>query len=89
LILSPQNGADFVLRDDAPVEHQRILLEASASNIIQELYWFVDGELLITCKPEESQFYYPKVGKHKIACVDSDGNSSAVTIFINASDDSS
>jgi len=89
LILSPQNGADFVLRDEAPVEHQRILLEASASNIIQELYWFVDGELLITCKPEESQFYYPKVGKHKIACVDSDGNSSTVTIFINASDDSS
>ena len=83
LILSPQSGANFVLREDAPIGHQRILLEASASNMINQLFWFVDGELIVTCKPDERPFYYPRPGKHKIVCMDSEGNASSVTININ------
>jgi len=83
VILSPQNTSSFVLQKYVPVEHQRILLKASVSNTIKQLFWFVDGELLTKCAPHDDQFYYPTLGNHKIACMDNEGNSSTVQISIN------
>lgn len=82
VILSPDNHAAFVLQNHAPIEHQKILLDASVSNSINKLYWFIDGEFFVKCAPHEKQFYSPVSGKHKISCMDNEGNSSSVEITI-------
>ncbi|MFH1514342.1 MAG: penicillin-binding protein 1C [bacterium] len=82
IINSPLNFSSFILRKNVPLEHQKILLEASVSNTKNNLFWFVDGELLSQNSPDKNQFYYPKIGKHKITCMDNDGFSSFVTIEI-------
>jgi penicillin-binding protein 1C len=84
VILSPSSGARFIVRQGVPTEHQRILLEASTSNMTDQIFWFVDSELFATCSPDERQFYNPSVGRHKIMCMDAEGNASTVTIFINS-----
>jgi len=80
VIVSPQG--DYYLREDAPLEHQKILLDASVSNNVRELFWFVDGKLLASGPPPEKHFYYPQRGRHHIVCMDSEGRHSAVNINI-------
>lgn len=82
IIVSPQGDSPFYLRDDAPVEHQKILLEASVSNTVNRIYWFIDGSLYAECVPGKKQFFFPTRGAHEIACVDDEGNSSKVKIQI-------
>jgi penicillin-binding protein 1C len=82
IIVSPQGDSPFYLRDDAPVEHQKILLEASVSNTVNRIYWFIDGSLYAECIPGEKQFFFPTRGSHEISCVDDEGNSSKVKIQI-------
>ena len=82
IILSPDDHSAFVLQNHTPIEHQKILLDASVSNSINKLYWFIDGELFAKCAPHEKQFYSPRLGKHKISCMDNEGNSSSVEITI-------
>ena len=82
IINSPLNQSSFILRKNVPSQHQKILLDASVSNTKNNLFWFVDGELLSQNSPDKEQFYFPTIGKHKITCMDNEGNSSSVTIEI-------
>lgn len=83
VIVSPAHNTRFFLRADAPLERQRILLDASVPNTVDTVYWFVDGELYASGDPDEKTFYTPQPGSHKIACVDTAGRSSEVTIQVN------
>jgi penicillin-binding protein 1C len=82
IINSPMDDACFELRRGIPLEHQKILLRASVPNTVRQLYWFVDGKLLETCNPNDSVFYSPEKGKHRIACMDNNGNAETVEIKI-------
>lgn len=83
VIISPQADVEYYMRDDAPAEHQKIPLDAAVSNTVNEVFWFVDGEMLASGPPTEKHFYFPARGRHRIICMDSEGYSSAVTININ------
>jgi penicillin-binding protein 1C len=82
VILSPADGSDYYLRADAPLEYQKMLLNASVSNAVNKIFWFIDGQLLISGPPQERVFYYPALGRHKIVCMDDQGSSSVVSVQI-------
>ncbi len=81
-ILSPEDEAVLQLRDDRPREHQKILLDASTSNTSGTLFWFIDGELFTSCNNQERRFFSPSPGKHRIVCMDYEGRSSGVDIYV-------
>ena len=66
IILSPTAGTVYYIRDGVPLKHQKILLSASASNRTQELFWFLDGELIF--KGDAGQQYWLTPIKGKDIC---------------------
>jgi penicillin-binding protein 1C len=82
VIRSPQPGTSYRLRSGVPAEYQRILLEASVSNETDEIYWFVDGEMLYQGNPGERVFFTPERGEHTLLCMDDEGRSSEVQITV-------
>jgi len=81
-ILSPQEGDSYILSDFADVSTQRLRLEAAAAPEAKTLYWFVDGELLAQCAPNEVYHWLPEPGFHEVRCVDDRGRASHVTIEV-------
>lgn len=82
VIKSPQDDMSYLIRRGIPMEYQKIPLDASVDNSVRELYWFMDGELVYSGKPEKMGFLEPEKGKHKLVCQDDRGRSSTVTIFV-------
>jgi len=82
IILSPQNDMEYFIRSGTPLEYQKIMLDASVSNTVSELYWFVDGEMLAAAAPREKQFLLPGEGKHRIVCMEAEGRTSLVSITV-------
>ncbi len=78
-ILSPSKGTVYYIRQGIPLEHQKIMLNASISNRTQELYWFLDGELIST---ESTYFLTPVPGHHVITCVDGAGRAATRPLLI-------
>ena len=76
VILSPTKDTVYYIRDGVPLEHQKIQLSASTSNRTQQLFWFLDGELIF--KGNAGQLYWltPVKGEHVLTCVDAEGRSS-------------
>ena len=46
VILSPAKDTVYYIRTEVPLENQKIQLSASTSNRTQQLFWFLDGELI-------------------------------------------
>ncbi|MDI6751787.1 MAG: penicillin-binding protein 1C [bacterium] len=82
VIRSPSENGNYYVTDDVKEEYQRILFEASAPNSIKKIHWLVDGRLFSSKSPTEKVFYTPTAGKHKITCIDNEGNSSEVAINV-------
>lgn len=82
VIDSPVEGVTYYLRKDIPNKHQKIALLASVSADVNEIYWFIDGKLLVSVKPAEKFFYYPKCGRHRITCQDNLGRVTEIMIEI-------
>ena len=82
IIRSPSENCDYLLREGVDPRYQKILLDASVSNSIEKVYWFVDGELLCACASEEKAFYTPTLGQHRLLCMDDLGRSSEMTVRI-------
>lgn len=76
-IQSPPENCKYVIRKNAPLDDQRILLEAAVSADVQTLYWFVDGELLHKGPPDQQYFYQPEPGRHELVCMDDEGRKSS------------
>ncbi len=82
IIRSPSLDCQYRLREGIPLEYQKICCEASVSNDVQKLFWFIDGALLGVAKPGERLFYTPKVGRHRVVCQDNLGRSTLFTLVI-------
>ncbi len=82
VIVSPQPGVQYFIREDAPIEHQKILLDASVSNTVGRIYWFIDGEMVSSAAPGEKKFYMPTRGRHKIVCMDGAGLTTEITVDV-------
>ena len=75
VILSPTKGTVYYIRDGVPLEQQKIQLSASASNRTQQLFWFLDGELIFKGNAGQPYWLTPVKGEHVITCVDAEGRS--------------
>ncbi len=75
IILSPAENTTYYIRAGVPLENQKIRLSASASNRTQNLFWFLDGELIFKGKAGEEYWLTPIKGQHVLTCVDAEGRS--------------
>lgn len=82
VIRSPSDSSNYYITKEVKEEYQRILFEASSPNSIRKIHWLVNGKLFSSVAPTEKIFYTPTPGKHRIACIDDEGNSSEVVINV-------
>ena len=82
IILSPTGGTVYYIRAGVPLERQKILLAASASNRTQELFWFLDGELIFKGNAGQQYWLTPVKGKHLLTCVDAEGRSASLPLRV-------
>jgi len=72
-ITSPAEDCQYRLRSDAPVEYQKIQLQAAVDAGVKTVYWFMDGTLLYKGAPGGELFLLLKPGRHEIICLDDEG----------------
>ncbi len=84
VILSPAQDTVYYIRDGIPIEHQKIQLSASTSNRTQQLFWFLDGELIFKGGAEQPYWITPVKGEHTITCVDAEGRSASRALHISS-----
>ena len=82
VILSPAQDAVYYIRDGIPIENQKIQLSASTSNRTQQLFWFLDGELIFKGDAGEPYWLTPVKGEHVLTCVDAEGRSASRALHI-------
>ena len=82
IILSPARETVYHIRSDLPPAHQKIRLSASVSGDTQEIFWFLNGELIFKGKAIEPTFLTPIVGKHELMCVDGEGRATNLPLII-------
>jgi penicillin-binding protein 1C len=77
-ILSPDAATPYVVRADAPVEHQQVALTARVAPGVERLYWYQDGVLVGSGPPGEPVFVSAEPGPHRLVVVDDGGRSDRV-----------
>ena len=82
MILSPAEDTVYYIREGVPLENQKIRLSASASSRTQDLFWFLDGELIFQGSAGEQYWLTPARGKHVLTCVDAEGRSATRPLHI-------
>ena len=82
IILSPAEDTIYYIREGVPLENQKIRLIASASSRTQDLFWFLDGELIFQGNAGEQYWLTPAKGKHVLTCVDAEGRSATRPLHI-------
>ena len=82
VILSPARDAVYHIRDNIPVEHQKIRLAASVSGDTQDVFWFLNGDLIFKGQAVEPSFLTPIAGKHELTCIDGAGRSTSLALTI-------
>ena len=84
VILSPAEDTIYYIREGIPLENQKIRLTASASSRTQDLFWFLDGELIFRGNAGEQYWLTPARGKHVLTCVDAEGRSATRPLHISS-----
>ena len=82
IILSPAKDNVYYIRAGVPLGNQKIRLSASASNRTQELFWFLDGELIFKGNTGQQYWLTPVRGQHVLTCVDTEGRSASLPLHI-------
>ncbi len=82
IILSPTQNTVYQIRSNIPLEYQKIKLSASVSGDTQDIFWFLNGELIYKGKAVDTTFLTPTVGNHKLTCIDGAGRSTSLPLTI-------
>ena len=82
VILSPTEDTVYYIRDGVPLEQQKIQLSASTSSRTQQLFWFLDGELIFKGNAGQPHWLTPVKGEHVLTCVDAEGRSASRPLHI-------
>ncbi|MDX1996740.1 MAG: penicillin-binding transpeptidase domain-containing protein [Thermoanaerobaculia bacterium] len=77
-IVSPDRDTPYRLRPEAPLEFQKIALEAQVAPGVTRLWWYQDGRLVATGAPGEALFVPPVRGRHRLVATDDGGRSGVV-----------
>ncbi len=78
-IVSPVNNSEYFIRSNT---NNKITLKASADSNINEIYWYTNGKLVATSKPNEATQIAIEAGKIKIMAIDNLGQSNHVNIVV-------
>lgn len=78
-IVSPDATTPYRLRSSAPERFQRVPLIARGSG---KLFWYQDGLLVATGRPEEQRFLPLETGSHKLVVVDEAGRVDRVEYLV-------
>tara|TARA_R110002096_G_scaffold370625_1_gene564083 strand:+ start:1018 stop:2466 length:1449 start_codon:yes stop_codon:yes gene_type:complete len=73
-ISSPTPGVSYHVRIDQLAD-ERIPLEATTDSDVKTLYWFVDDQFITSSARDETVFWTPVAGEHRILAVDDLGRS--------------
>ncbi len=84
VILSPAQDTIYYIRDSIPIENQKIQLLASTSNRTQQLFWFLNGELIFKGYAGQPYWFTPVKGEHVLTCVDAEGRSTSRPLHISS-----
>ena len=82
VILSPTADTVYYIRGAVPLEQQKIQLSASTSNRTQQLFWFLDGELIFKGNAGQPHWLIPVQGEHVLTCVDAEGRSASRPLHV-------
>lgn len=82
IILSPARDTVYHIRSNVPVEYQKIRLSGSVSGDTQEIFWFLNGELIFKGQAVDPTFLTPVAGKHELTCIDGAGRSTSLPLTI-------
>ena len=82
IILSPARDTVYHIRSNVPVDYQKIRLSASVSGDTQEIFWFLNGELIFKGQAVDPTFLTPIAGKHELTCIDGAGRSTSLPLTI-------
>ncbi|MYB64739.1 penicillin-binding protein 1C [Candidatus Poribacteria bacterium] len=82
VILSPARDAVYHIRPNIPITHQKIRLAASVSGDTQDIFWFLNGDLIFSGQAVEPSFLTPIAGKHELTCIDGAGRSTSLSLTI-------
>ena len=82
VIHSPSENSEYVIREGVGPQHQKILLEASVSNSVRRVFWFLDNQLVFQGDPTDRVFITPVAGRHTLTCMDEEGRSTEMTLVI-------
>ena len=82
IILSPSQDTVYHIRPYIPLEYQKIRLAASVSGDTQDIFWFLNGELVFNGKAVDSTFLTPVIGNHELTCIDGAGRSTTLPLNI-------
>jgi penicillin-binding protein 1C len=77
-ILSPDPRTPYRSRNDAPAAYQKLRLSARAAAGTNTLYWYQDGTLVGSGRPERAVFVELEPGSHRIVVMDDAGRSDRV-----------
>ncbi len=78
-INSPTDGKSYIVNrnDDAPM-----MLSASVSADVENVYWYLNDKLLSESKASESLFFKPQRGRNKISCCDDKGRNTNIFVMV-------
>jgi penicillin-binding protein 1C len=77
-IVSPDAATPYRVRRDAPRDFQQVRLAARAASGTTHLFWYQDGRLIATGRPDAPLFARLEPGRHRLVAVDDTGRSDAI-----------
>ena len=82
VITSPLPGGSYRLLEPTPGMDQSLALSAGTDAAAGRLYWFVNGELLASCRPEQPVLWPLRRGAHTVSCCDDRGRAAACRVRV-------
>jgi penicillin-binding protein 1C len=86
-IVSPDESTPYRILLGTPGEYQKLQLIARASPEVERLYWYQDGKLVASARPDERLFIALETGTHDLVVVDSSGRSDSITYEVEGKGD--
>jgi membrane carboxypeptidase/penicillin-binding protein PbpC len=80
--VSPDEATPYRLLLSTPIDYQKVQLIARTSPEVERLYWYQDGKLVASTKPDARLFIPLEIGTHRLAVMDSSGRSDSITYSV-------
>ncbi len=87
-LTSPNPEGHYELVSGIPLEDQKLTLSVQAGPDVDQVYWFVNGDLVAQSKPDQLSFWQLRPGRWDVSVIDSRGRADKTSILVTPSKDS-